>query len=265
MAGKDKNYTLGKGRVYFEQFAEGQTVSTGAEDYLSQTTDFSFNVKATTLDHFDGDAGLKVLDEEVTTQIDVTGKFATDDMSMRKASLFLLADGVTETTVTSATGATSTFAKVVPGQFLQVGISAGQPTGARNITVTKVATVAAPTVALVVNTDYTVDTVLGRVQMTDTTTAVDADGSDGIIVTYSVTAGTREQVISKDSQVRGALRFVSANPIGDQRDYYFPLVNLVPDGDYALKGDDWQKMGFNFTTLKLGTLERVYIDGRAAA
>lgn len=265
MAGKNKNYTLGKGRVYFERFAANQLAATGVEEYLSQTPEFSYNVKATVLDHYDSDQGLKELDEEVTTQVDVTGKFNSDDMSMEKVALFLLANAVTETTITSGTGLSDTFASVKPGQFLQLGRTNGQPTGARNVTVTKVATVLAPTTALALNTDYTVDGPLGRVQMTDATTAIDTDGSDGIIVTYSITAGIREQVVSADSQVRGALRFVADNPVGDNRDFYFPLVNLTPDGDYALKGDDWQKMGFNFTTLKLGALERVYVDGRPAA
>lgn len=265
MAGKDKDYTLGKGKVYFERFVDGQTAATGAEVYLSQTPDFSYNVKATVLDHYDADEGLKVLDEEVTTQVDVTGKFSTDDITMEKVALFLLADGVTNTVITSGTGLSDTFPSVMPDMYLQLGKTQSQPTGARGVTVTKVATVLAPTTALVLNTDYTVDADLGRVYMMDTTTAIPDDGTGGIIVTYSVTAGTRTQTISADTQLRGAVRFISSNPVGDQKDYYFPLVNLTPDGDYALKGDDWQKMGFTFTTLKLGTLERVYVDGRAAA
>lgn len=264
MAGKDKNYTLGKGRVYFEQFASGATTGNG-EKYLAQTPDFSYTVTATVLDHYDSDQGLKELDEEVTTQVDVKGKFSTDDISMDKIALFLLADGVTTTIITSGTALTSTFPSVTPDTYLQVGKSTDQPTGARDVTVTKVATVAAPTVALTLGTDYTVDGPMGRVWMMDTTTSIDADGSDGIIVTYSVAAGTRSQVVSADQQLRGAVRFVSDNPVGDNRDYYFPLVNITPDGDYNLKGDDWQKMGFNFTTLKLGNAERVYVDGRAAS
>lgn len=260
MAGKDKDYTLGKGKVYFEQFADGATTGNG-EKYLSQTTEFSYNVAATVLDHYDADEGLKELDDEVTTQVDIKGKFSTDDISLEKIALFLLADGVTSTVITSGTALTSTYTSVTPDTYLQAGKSVGQPTGARNITVTKVATVAAPSVALVLNTDYTVDGPAGVVYMTDTTTAIDADGTDGIIITYNVAAGTREQVISKDKQLRGALRFRSTNPVGSKKDYYFPLVNLTPDGDYNLKGDDWQKMGFNFTTLKLGTGERVYVDG----
>lgn len=260
MAGKDKDYTLGKGKVYFEQFAAGETTGNG-EKYLSQTTAFSYNVAATVLDHYDADQGLKELDDEVTTQVDIKGKFDTDDISLDKIALFLLADGITETVVTSATALVSTYPSVTPDTYLQAGKSVDQPTGARNITVTKVATVAAPTVALVLNTDYTVDGAAGVVFMKDTTVAIAADGTDGIIITYNVAASTRQQIISKDTQLRGALRFRATNPVGTKKDYYFPLVNLTPNGDYNLKGDTWQTMGFNFTTLKLGVGERVYVDG----
>ena len=69
--------------------------------------------------------------------------------------------------------------------------------------------------------------------------------------------------IERGSQATGALRFISSNPTGIQRDYYFPYVKISSDGDYALKGDDWQSMGFTFEALKLPGRERVYIDIRA--
>jgi len=44
-----------------------------------------------------------------------------------------------------------------------------------------------------------------------------------------------------------------------------PYVKLMPNGDFALKGDEWQQLSFNIEVLKKGTLEAVYMDGRAVA
>ena len=70
-------------------------------------------------------------------------------------------------------------------------------------------------------------------------------------------------MVSSSNSVYGALRFVADNPKGDNRDYYFPYVKLAPDGDYALKGDEWQQISFSFEVLKKASnIEAVYVDGR---
>jgi hypothetical protein len=40
-------------------------------------------------------------------------------------------------------------------------------------------------------------------------------------------------------------------------------VRLSPNGEYALKGDEWQQMSFNLDIQKLNdTTESIYVDGR---
>ena len=103
------------------------------------------------------------------------------------------------------------------------------------------------------------DLVNGRLYIEPTAPGI-TDG-DALVVTYNVAAGTRNVVISKDNQLRGALRFISANAVGNQMNYFFPYVLLTPNGDYALKGEDWQQMGFSFTALKRdASTERVYAE-----
>lgn len=263
MAGANKNYTLGKGRFYFEPFLNGATTGAG-EKYVAQTKEGSFSVAAETLDHYDADEGLNVLDEQVTTKVDVKGKFTTEDITLENLADFLLASGVSSTTITSATGATSNFTDVVLGRYLQLGKSTALPQGARNVSNVTIKVNGSPTaITNVGNVNFTVDAALGRVYIQPTASAIAA--GDDLLVTFDVASGTREIVVSKDQQLRGALRFISANPVGGQRDFYFPLVNLAPSGDMNLKGTDWQSIGFEFTALKLDALtERVYIDGRAA-
>lgn len=253
----DKNLVRGKGKLYFNPFLVGTNTPTG-ELYLAQSRELSYTVAGETLDHYDADEGMNVLDEQVQTKVDITGKATVEHISLENLALFLQASGVTTTTVTSGTALTDTFT-VKRGRYYQLGATNSNPVGARNVTVTGI-TIASVAVNNANNVNYLVDGPLGRVFI-----AADAPGiaDDAVItVTYNVAAGTVKSVISKDQQIRGALRFISLNPVGDQKDYFFPYVNMQPDGDYALKGEDWQVMGFNFTALKLGTQERVYVTAR---
>lgn len=262
MAGKNQNLTLGKGKVYFEPFDPGTTIGHG-EIYMAQTTEFNYNVATETLDGYDADEGLNVLIEQVTTQVDVTGAMQTQDISMEKINLFLLGQGVQTATVASATGSTQNLTDVKRGRYYQLGVSAGNPAGLPKCTVTGI-TKGGTAVAASGNWVQTAEDIeLGRAFILDNAAGI-ADNDD-LEVTFNVAASTRERVISKDQQIRGALRFVSANPTGTNRNFYFPLVNMSPDGDYALKGTEWMTMGFRFTALKKDSAtERVYVDGRPA-
>ena len=87
-----------------------------------------------------------------------------------------------------------------------------------------------------------------------------------LTIEYDIEAGTRKTVIGKGVQLAGALRFISANPIGTQKDYYWPYVKLSPNGDFNLKGDEWQQIPFTFEVLKKdATTARVYIEERTVA
>ena len=53
-----------------------------------------------------------------------------------------------------------------------------------------------------------------------------------------------------------------ANPEGAKMDYFMAYVRLSPNGDFALKGEEWQQLSLTVEVLKAGDLERLYIDGR---
>lgn len=254
MAGAGKEYVLGRGKVYFDAFTAGTTNGTG-ERYFGNTPEFSYTVESESLDHYDADEGINVLDEKVQTRVDLTGQLVTDNVSIDNLSLFLQAGSSTSIVVASASNVTQNVT-AKKGVFFQIGASASLPQGARNITVVSVTKSGSPVTA---TGNYTVDAVNGRLYIEPTSGAI-ADG-DALVVTYNVAAGTRNVVISKDNQLRGALRFISANAVGNQMNYFFPYVLLTPNGDYALKGEDWQQMGFSFTALKRdASTERVYAE-----
>ena len=91
-------------------------------------------------------------------------------------------------------------------------------------------------------------------------TAVTPNAS--INVTFAVKASTRDRVISGSDPVEGAMRYIAFNPKGLNFDYYLPYVKITPNGDYALKGDEWQQIPFTIEALKPANGEAIYMDGR---
>lgn len=66
-------------------------------------------------------------------------------------------------------------------------------------------------------------------------------------------------VIGSANTLYGALFFEGDNPVGENVNYWWPYVNLRPNGNLALKGDTWQQMSFTAEALKRDTTtERVY-------
>ena len=252
------NYTLGRGKIYFDRFTDGTTTKTG-ERYFGNTTEFNINVTSETLDHFDADQGLRVKDQSVLLEVSRAGSIVSDEISVDNLSLFFLASGGT---VTEAGGTiTDEQITVQPGLFYQVGLDASNPSGVRNISSVVVGDDATPTTTYVEGTDYNIDLALGRVEIIDGG-AIVADQT--IFIDYTLDASSREQIVTADVTIEGAMRFVSFNAQGTKRDYYFPYVKMSPSGDFALKGQEWLQLGFDLEVLKLSdTVEAIYIDGRA--
>jgi hypothetical protein len=62
-------------------------------------------------------------------------------------------------------------------------------------------------------------------------------------------ADTSKVVIEEGEQVEGSLRFIADNPKGSNKNYFWPYVRLQPSGDFAVKGEQWQLMTFQFAVL----------------
>jgi hypothetical protein len=254
MATNGKQYVVGKGQIYFDPFVPGTFTKTG-EDYMGNTPEFSTAQDQSTLDHYDSDAGLNVKDESVVIEQNVTGTLVTDNISVENVARWFGGD-VDNVTVAAATAIVETH-DVTLGRYVQLGATTSSPSGARKIT-NLVVKVGATTILQPGN--YEADLDRARVYIEPDSTDI-ADG-DTVEFTYDQAATTRTTIIGKGSPVAGSLRFISRNPIGPQKDYYFPYVKLTPNGDYALKGDEWQQIPFSFEVLKKdAATERVYIDG----
>jgi len=265
-----KNYVLGKGRTYFDQFKPGTKQNTG-ERYMGNTPEFSQTQAQESLDHIDADQGLNVKDESIIISNELTGSFVTDNISAENIAMWFGGDA-SALVVASALAVVNADLTVQRGRTFQLGTSAATPMGTKKITNVVVKKVVPPVAPA---TDPTLEDVtlaanieidLERARMYIEVDAPDIENDDVLRVTYDQEAYSREVIIAKGQQISGALRFLADNPHGKNRDYFYPYVKITSNGDYALKGDSWQQMSFNYEVLKKdGSTERVYIDGVASA
>jgi hypothetical protein len=251
-----KQYTLGRGRVFFDRFPQGEQVTVNTkgsgERYIGNTPEFSITSESEDLDHFDSDAGVNTKDASVQLSLDRTGSFTTDSIDPENVALFFLGASGTVTQA-AATGATESITVQAQGTFYQLGSTVSNPAGIRNISNVDITSPS----GTVVDTDYQVEEANGRIYIIPGSTKLTV--GTAMTVEYDSAATTYTQIVSSSDSVYGALRFVSTNPIGKRRHYYFPYVQLSPNGDYNLKGDEWQQISFTVNVLKKGTLESVYI------
>ena len=273
MANETQKYTLGRGEVFFNKFKPGTNIGEG-ERYLGNTPEYSLTNDVETLDHFNSDRGLREKDESVLLEISSSGSMNCDNISGENVALFFLGNLLTKSS-TSVTAQKEVFTSWKRGLTLQLGTTDTTPTGVRKVSNVKVGKAAGsatlnltgdisaiPGVTIVdAAGNYEVDLELGRLYLEPTSTEINGDIK--LVVQFDVAAQSREMVISSNDVVQGSLRFVAHNAKGENKDYFFPKVTLSPDGDYNLKGDDWQSMGFTFEALKMQGRERVYIDIRA--
>lgn len=250
------NYTLGKGEIHFGQFLPTTQTPRG-ERYFGNTPELSFSAEQENLDHYSSDRGIRIKDQSVVLQLDYTGQFITDNISPENLAVFFLGENL-KTTVTSTPVAGESFPDIEKGFSYQLGTSANYPAGVRKITsfvLKKGATV------LVSGLDYTVDTDLARFTILET--SVTLSNGDDLTADYTISASTRDRIISKSTTIEGSLRFIAVNPAGANIDYFMPWVKITPNGDFAVKGEEWQQLPFTIEILKKGSLEAVYMDGRA--
>lgn len=251
---------LGRGEIHFARFGAGTQVPLG-ERYLGNTPAFGVNITTEKLDHFNSDAGIKEKDDSIELQVDRMGTLECDNISAANIALFFFGDVSTVTVASPVVVTNEEFPLVEQGLAYQLGVSSTAPAGVRKVTSVTVQNDASSPTTFVLNTDYTLDAALGRI------TVVAGGGIDdgtNLVVDYTVSASTRERVISGNTPIEGALRYIATNPKGTIRDVFIPWVKLTPNGEFALKSDEWLKMSFNIEILKKTGYEAVYIDGRTA-
>lgn len=260
MAGLGKEYIIGRGQLLFNLMIANSKTLTG-ELYFGNTPELSSSMDMETLDHYDADEGLNVKDESVTLENNLTLAFTTDNISIENLGLWYGGPTQQETTA-AAVGLTYTVPAAKKGRYYQIGQTDANPLGERsldNVVINYKPDPANPAVVLPA-ANYEMDIATGRIYIELDAPDIE-DGETDIEFTYDLEASTRTVIIGRGDEIRGALRFNSKNPVGKQRNYYWPYVKLTPSGDYALKGSEWQQMSFSVEVLKKNSAtERVYIE-----
>lgn len=253
-----QNHVLGRGKLYFDRFQPNTDTPSGIERYIGNTPSFGLSVETQELDHYSSEEGLRVKDLSVTMQVDMNGSLVTDNIDLDNIAMFFFGE-TTSHTVTALTGESMTVASAEPGGFIQLGTSATHAAGLQNVSGVSVADSGGGGTTYDAGDDYVVDEDLGRVEIVDGGAITAGTSLD---ITYDVGAHSYDMVVSGTDILYGGLRFVAYNGVGRNTNFYMPKVALRPNGEYNLKGDDWQQFGFNLEVLRRGSLERIYANGR---
>lgn len=257
-----KNIVLGAGYIYFDEFdANGNPQG---ELYLAESENFSFTVNTETVEVWSDDGPIAEKLVDVSTRVTRDGTMSCKNINGDTLSIFLIAAKASQTTTTGSVTAQAINDGngVLQGRWYQLGASASQPAGVRNISAVSIKD-SVPT-TYTVDTDYKIDLDTGRIYI------VPGGGiADDTVITadYTKASATWEEVTSNDLGAKsGALRFVSANTTGDNRDVFMPSVVLKPDGEFSWKSRETvQQMNFAISVQKPSDgRASVYINGRAA-
>lgn len=251
-------YVLGRGKVYFSRFTDTTNLVPSGYRYIGNTPEFSLTVEAETLEHFSSDGGIKQKDETVAVDVTRTGQLTCDNIDVENIALFFFGTASTVTQALVGTNTDETIQDVIQGCSYIVGRSASNPVGLRGLKSSAIVVKVGSTVKTL-HTDYTVDTETGMIGI------VSGGGiatGDDIIVTYQVLANTQTRVVSGATMIEGSILFIADNPKGTNLDYVIPWVKVSPNGDYALKGEDWQSIPLKLEILKPTTCEAIYCNGR---
>jgi hypothetical protein len=257
-------YTLGRGELYFAPFISGTENPQGFR-YLGNTPEFNLTINEEKLDHYSSDRGIREKDRSISLQVDRTGTLITDNISVENVAMFFFGETST-VTATSATVSNEVVKAAQKGLYYQLGVSTANPAGVRALDVHTVPTTkivltdVAGLITYTEGTDYIIDMDLAMLYITPNSTIV--AGAD-LHVDYKTKASTRSRVISGSTAIKGALKFVATNPEGEKIDYYFPYVSLSPNGDYALKGDEWQQIPLNVEIIKPASGPAIVAESRA--
>lgn len=249
------NYTLGRGKVYFAQFTTGQVP--GPFRYIGNTPEFNLTIESETLDHFSSDEGIREKDDSVALEVTRTGSLICDDINPENVALFFFGSTQTLTQIAAA-AQTENFNAVNQGDVYQLGLTLNNRVGQRGVSAVSVTTNPIGT-TYVLDTDYTLDADRGMISILE---GGNIPADQNIIVNFDIDAASELQILSGSEPVEGALRLIENNPKGDDRDVFLPYVKITPNGDLALKGDEWRQIPFSIEALKPSSGEAIYVNGQ---
>lgn len=250
-------YQIPRGRVFFDQFDANEALT--GEVPFGNCPSFNITIESEKSDHYSSESGLRQKDASVTVEVNRTATITCDNISAANLARYLA--GTVETVTQTVGTVTDETITVYKGRQYQLGRTTSNPAGVRNVT-DVVVTNSAGTVTYVLNADYAVDLELGRLQILAGGAIADAES---IKVDYSRPAKTWTRIKTGSStELAGAIRVISDNASGENRDFYMPKVNLTPNGELPVitSDTDYVSMEFTVEILKPANADAIYVDGR---
>lgn len=252
-----QDIVLGAGYVYFEENDANGALGSGRR-YVGDSPGLTITGSPEKLDVYDSDDPVAEKLLSMTTKVDRSGTLTLRDDSGENRAAFLM--GAVQTVTQTATPvADEAHSAVQQGRYYQLGRSITNPSGVKGIGSVSV-TGSGGTPTYTVTTDYVVYADEGMIYIVPGGTIAD---DTNIEVDYTPDANSREQVVSSgDGAQRGEMTYVENNTRGNNKVWTFPLVEIAPNGEAALKSRD-QVREYQFTvSLETRTgYEQAYCDG----
>lgn len=258
-----KQFVIAGGQCFVAPYVSG--VPSGHQRYLGNSQNLSAAVASEKIQLRSAESGLAVIDDETIVGITRTGKLTLANISLANLALFLIGSISTLTQV--ATPVLDEAITVNKDRWYQLGKSVANPTGVHSVG-SVVVTNSAGTTTYVLNTDYQLDAVNGRIYIMPTGAITDAQA---LKVDYTPTAGTRDRVASSAlTENTVEFWFIAANAKGANRNWYAPKCLMSPSGDAVIKAAQpaYAELGFDLTFAEPDSTfagAALYIDGQAVA
>lgn len=253
-------YVLGAGYVYFEENDASGNATTGRRP-LGDSPGLTITGSTDRLEVYDSDGPVAEKIIDLTTRLNRTATMVLRDQSGENLAAFLMGD--TSTVSQTATPVVDEpIASVTQGRYYQLGRSASNPSGVRGIGSVTV-TDDVPSAPFTVTDDYIVYADEGMIYIVPG--GAITTGTN-LLVDYTPTANSRTRVTSNnDGTKQGELTYVEDNTVGENKTWTFPLVELAPNGDLAMKSRDAiREMPFSLTLQTRAGYQQVYCDGLPA-
>jgi hypothetical protein len=253
--------TLGRGQIMVATLNSARRLPKNAPfEFLGNCPEFNLTVETEDLEHFKSTRGVSEKDASITLRTNRTSTVVCDDIKNQNLARYLF--GSIQTIVTTpATETADPIDSVQLGFYYQLGVTAQNPTGVKAIDATSVVVTSNPVgTTYVVDEDYVVNAQRGMISfLTDGA----INEGDDLLVTYDTVAASFQRVISGNTPIRVAVKFIAENAEGPQREVFMPNVNIRPEGDLGfISGDDWAQIGLNFEILPDPVNNvAIYIDG----
>lgn len=239
------NYLLGRGKVIV------------SDDLISwydfgNTPSYNYSLTVTTLEHKNSRDRLKKTDKECTTEITAEGSINLDTVHPENVRIFLLGESVVEETQAAAASQSNDAFVANASQMGQWKYVSDDESGQGNFTIqdnldSVVVQNTAEDTTYILDVDYHLDARAGLIMILSTGNITD---DQALHIDYNVGARTRNKIgAAQLSLIEKHMRFVGNPACGSIIDIQ-GYVNLKPEGEFSLIGDDWTAFTINFKFLE---------------